>query len=127
MVFGNDYPTKDGTPIRDYIHVVDLAKAHVKAINRLIDRKQDQPLETYNLGTGNGFSVMEVIESFERVSGLKLNYETVGRREGDVPQLFAATDLVYQKMGWKAELGLDQMIDSAWRWEQKYRKNNATN
>jgi UDP-glucose 4-epimerase len=127
MVFGNDYPTKDGTPIRDYIHVVDLAKAHVKAINRLIDRKQDQPLETYNLGTGNGFSVMEVIESFERVSGLKLNYETVGRREGDVPQLFAATDLVYQKMGWKAELGLDQMIDSAWRLEQKYRKNNATN
>ena len=126
MVYGNDYLTKDGTPIRDYIHVVDLAKAHVKAINRLIDHKQEQPLETYNLGTGNGFSVMEVIESFERVSGLKLNYEIVGRREGDVPQLFAATDLAYQKMGWKAELGLDEMIDSAWCWEQKYRKHNTS-
>ncbi|MDG1285822.1 MAG: GDP-mannose 4,6-dehydratase, partial [Flavobacteriaceae bacterium] len=121
MVYGNDYPTKDGTPIRDYIHVVDLAKAHVKAINRLIDGKQEKPLETYNLGTGNGFSVMEVIESFERVSGLKINYEIVGRREGDVPQLFAATDLAHQKLVWKAELGLDEMIDSAWQWEQKYR------
>ena len=121
MVFGNDYDTTDGTPIRDYIHVVDLAKAHVKALYRLIENKQEQALQTFNLGTGNGFSVMEVIESFERVSGIKLNYEIVGRRPGDVPQLFAATDLAHQKLGWKAELGLDEMIDSAWRWEQKYR------
>jgi len=121
MVFGNDYDTRDGTPIRDYIHVVDLAKAHVKALDRLIENKQENSLETFNLGTGNGFSVMEVIESFERISGLRLNYEIVDRREGDVPQLFASTDLAYQKLGWKAELGLDEMIDSAWRWEQKYR------
>ena len=121
MVFGNDYDTRDGTPIRDYIHVVDLAKAHVKALDRLIENKQENSLETFNLGTGNGFSVMEVIESFERVSGLKLNYEIVGRRQGDVPQLFASTELAQQKLGWKAELGLDEMIDSAWRWEQKYR------
>jgi UDP-glucose 4-epimerase len=121
MVFGNDYDTIDGTPIRDYIHVVDLAKAHVKALYRLIENKQEHSLETFNLGTGNGFSVMEVIESFERVSGLKLNYEIVGRRQGDVPQLFASTELAQQKLGWKAELGLDEMIDSAWRWEQKYR------
>lgn len=124
-VFGNDYPTKDGTPIRDYIHVVDLAKAHVKAVERLMHYKPEHPLEIYNLGTGNGYSVMEVIESFERVSGLKLNYDIVDRRPGDVPQLFAATDLAYQKLGWKAELGLDQMIESAWRWEQKYRAGNA--
>ena len=121
MVFGNDYDTRDGTPIRDYIHVVDLAKAHVKALDRLIENKQENSLETFNLGTGNGFSVMEVIESFERISGLRLNYEIVDRREGDVPQLFASTDLAYQKLGWKAELGLDEMIDSAWRWEQKHR------
>ena len=121
MVFGNDYDTRDGTPIRDYIHVVDLAKAHVKALDRLIENKQENSLEIFNLGTGNGFSVMEVIESFERISGLRLNYEIVDRREGDVPQLFASTDLAYQKLGWKAKLGLDEMIDSAWRWEQKHR------
>lgn len=121
MVFGNDYPTKDGTPIRDYIHVVDLAKAHVMAVDRLTQNKQEQPLEIYNLGTGNGYSVMEVIKSFERVSGQKLNYDIVDRREGDVPVLYAATDLAFKKLGWKAELGLDEMIDSSWRWEQQYR------
>ena len=126
LVFGNDYPTKDGTPIRDYIHVVDLAKAHVKALNRLVDNKQEQPLETYNLGTGVGYSVMDVIESFERVSGLKLNYEIVDRRQGDVTALYAATNLAFEKLGWKSELELDEMIDSAWRWEQFYR-NISTN
>jgi UDP-glucose 4-epimerase len=126
MVFGNDYPTNDGTPIRDYVHVVDIAKAHVNALNRLIKQKQEQPLEIYNLGTGNGFSVMEMIESFERVSNSKIKYEILDRREGDVPKLFAGTDLAFQKLGWKAELGLDDMINSAWYWEQKYRKNNST-
>ena len=122
MVFGNDYPTKDGTPIRDYIHVVDLAKAHVKAVERSIKEKQEKPFEVFNLGTGNGFSVMDIIESFERVSQSKLNYQITKRREGDVPRLFAATDLAYQKLGWKPEKGLDQMIGSAWKWEQEYRK-----
>lgn len=126
MVFGNDYPTNDGTPIRDYVHVVDIAKAHVNALNRLIKQKQEQPLEIYNLGTGNGFSVMEMIESFERVSNSKIKYEILDRREGDVPKLFAGTDLAFQKLGWKAELGLDDMINSAWYWEKKYRKNNTT-
>ena len=123
-VFGNNYPTKDGTPVRDYIHVVDLAKAHIKALIRLIENKQEKPLEIYNLGTGNGFSVLEVIKSFERISGLKLNYEIVIRREGDVPELFAATDLAFKKLGWKAELGLDEMVKSAWKWEQNYRNHN---
>jgi len=121
MVFGDDYPTKDGTPIRDYIHVVDLAKAHVQAVQRLIKQEQEQSFEIYNLGTGNGFSVLDVIKAFERVSGQKLNYQIVDRREGDVTELYASTDLAFQKLGWKAELGLDEMIESAWRWEQKYR------
>lgn len=125
MVFGKDYDTRDGTPIRDYIHVVDLAQAHVKALQRLIDNHQETALEIYNLGTGNGFTVMEVIQSFERISGLKLNYEIVGRREGDVPELYAATDLAEQKLGWKAKRGLDEMIASAWHWEQKYRQQNT--
>ena len=123
MVFGNDYPTKDGTPIRDYIHVVDLAKAHVKALKRLLKQDQEQPLEIYNLGTGNGFSVLDVIQSFDRVSNTKLKYEITDRRDGDVPKLYAATDLALEKLGWKAEKGLDEMIDSSWRWEQKYRNN----
>ena len=121
-VFGNDYPTKDGTPIRDYIHVVDLAKAHVVAVKRLLNNESEAPLEYFNLGTGNGYSVMDVINSFERVSRSKLNYEIAGRRDGDVPKLYAATDLAREKLGWKAERELDEMIDSSWTWEQKYRK-----
>lgn len=121
-VFGNDYPTKDGTPIRDYIHVVDLAKAHVVAAKRLLNKQSEAPLECFNLGTGNGYSVMDVINSFERVSKAKLNYEIAERRDGDVPKLFAATDLAKEKLGWQAERGLDEMIESSWTWEQKYRK-----
>lgn len=124
LVFGNDYPTKDGTPIRDYIHVVDLAKAHVKALNRLLENKQDRPLEIYNLGTGKGFSVLEIIEAFERVTKSKLNFEITSRRKGDVSELYTATDLANQKLGWKAELGLDEMIESAWQWEKMFRGNH---
>ena len=121
MVYGNDYPTKDGTPIRDYIHVVDLAKAHVIAVKRLIDKKQETAFETFNLGTGNGFSVLDVIHTFESVTNSKLNYEIVGRREGDVPELYASTDLAREKLGWTAAIGLDEMIRSSWNWEQKLR------
>ncbi len=126
MVYGNDYPTKDGTPIRDYIHVVDLAEAHVKAVKRLINNEQEKQLEIFNLGTGNGYSVMEVIKSFESVTGLKLNYEITKRREGDVPKLYAATDLAKEKLGWRAKRKLDEMISSSWKWEQNLRKEQTS-
>lgn len=122
MVYGNDYPTKDGTPIRDYIHVVDLAKAHVLAVKRIIKREQEQPFEIFNLGTGNGFSVLDVINSFEEVTNSKLNYEITERRPGDVPQLYAATDLAKEKLGWIANKSLNEMISSSWNWEQKLRQ-----
>lgn len=122
MVYGNDYPTKDGTPIRDYIHVVDLAKAHVIAVKRLIAKKQETAFETFNLGTGNGFSVLDVIHTFESVTNSKLNYEIVERRAGDVPELYASTDLAKEKLGWTADIGLDEMIRSSWNWEQKLRE-----
>ena len=121
MVYGNDYPTKDGTPIRDYIHVVDLAKAHVIAIKRLINKEQEQSLEFFNLGTGIGYSVLDVIKSFESVTNSKLNYEITGRRDGDVPQLYASTDLAKEKLGWSAERELNDMISSSWKWEQNLR------
>ena len=122
MVFGNDYPTKDGTPIRDYIHVEDLADAHVKAVKRLLNKKQETSLEIINLGTGNGFSVLEVIKTFEEVSKKNLNYEIVERRAGDVPKLYADAKLAEKKLNWKAERTLDEMIKSSWVWEQKARK-----
>lgn len=125
MVYGNDYPTKDGTPIRDYIHVVDLAKAHVIAINRLIDKKQETPLETFNLGTGIGYSVLDIIKTFETVSNSKLKYEITERRFGDVPELYASTDLATEKLGWKATKSLKEMINSSWKWEQKLRAENT--
>ena len=121
MVYGNDYPTKDGTPIRDYIHVVDLAKAHVLAIKRLLNKDQEQSLEFFNLGTGVGYSVLDVINSFESVTNSKLNYEITARRDGDVPQLYASTDLAKEKLGWSADRELNDMISSSWTWEQNLR------
>jgi len=120
-VYGNDYPTKDGTQIRDYIHVVDLAKAHVKALKRQLDNKQEKNFEIFNLGTGNGYSVLEVIKTFEEVSKMKLNFEIVQRRDGDVPKLYANANLAEEKFNWKAESDLKEMIASAWKWEQKVR------
>lgn len=120
-VFGDDYPTPDGTCIRDYIHVVDLAKAHVVALNRLIQGKNKENYETFNLGTGKGSSVLEVVESFERVSGNKLNYKIVSRREGDITAAYADTTLANDELGWKAKLSLDDALRSAWNWEQKVR------
>lgn len=123
-VFGNDYPTPDGTCIRDYIHVVDLAKAHVIALERLLNNKNKGNYETFNLGTGKGSSVLEVINAFEKVSGKKLNYKIVGRREGDIVSAYADTKKANEELGWKAALSLDDAMRSAWKWEQVVRKRN---
>ncbi|WP_010518614.1 UDP-glucose 4-epimerase GalE [Croceivirga radicis] len=120
-VFGDDYPTNDGTCIRDYIHVVDLAKAHVAALQRLITEKNDTNYEIFNLGTGKGSSVLEVINSFEKVSGEKLNYRIAPRREGDVIQAYADTRRANEVLGWKAKSSLDEAMSSAWQWEKKVR------
>lgn len=124
-VFGNDYDTPDGTPIRDYIHVVDLAKAHVVAVKRMVDKKMKKNLEFFNLGTGTGHGVLDVIRSFEKVSGLKLNYKIVGRRAGDVEKVWADPTYSNQELGWKAERSLDDMMASAWKWEQYYRNEKS--
>ncbi len=120
-VYGNDYPTPDGTAIRDYIHVVDLAKAHVIALQRLLNKKNETKVETFNLGTGTGSSVLEVIETFEKVSGNKLPYKIVGRREGDVISAYASTEKANEVLGWKAQSTLEEAMASAWKWEQKVR------
>ena len=117
-IFGNDYNTPDGTAIRDYIHVVDLAQSHVAALERFINEKNTKPLETYNIGTGNGFSVLEIIRAFEKVSGKKLNYQIVDRRAGDIEKIWADTTLANRALQWKAQSGIDEMMASAWRWEQ---------
>ncbi|MCF6294296.1 MAG: UDP-glucose 4-epimerase GalE [Flavobacteriaceae bacterium] len=123
-VFGDDYPTLDGTCIRDYIHVVDLAKAHVVALQRLINRTNKFNYETFNVGTGTGSSVLEVIKSFEKVSGQKLNYKITNRRSGDIISAYADTTKANNELGWKAKLTLDDAMQSAWKWEQQIRKNN---
>jgi UDP-glucose 4-epimerase len=120
-VFGNDYNTPDGSAIRDYINVVDLAKAHVTAIKRLLNKKNKKNLETFNLGTGRGVSVLEVINAFEKATGVKLKYKFVGRREGDVEKVFADTHFANVELGWKAGKGLEETLLSAWNWEKKIR------
>jgi len=120
-VFGDDYQTPDGSAIRDYINVVDLAKAHVVAISRMLNGKQKSSYEVFNLGTGIGVSVFEVIKSFEKVSGQKLNYKVAGRREGDVEKVFADPAFANNELGWKAEASLDETLLSAWNWEKKLR------
>ena len=120
-VFGGDYETPDGTCVRDYIHVVDLAKAHVIALERLLEDKNLENYEVFNLGTGKGSSVLEAIHSFDRVSGKKLKYQIVGRREGDITAAYADTTRANDVLGWKTELSLDDAMASAWKWEQKIR------
>lgn len=121
-VFGNDYPTSDGTNVRDYIHVVDLAEAHVVALERILESKSTDAYEVFNLGTGKGSSVLEVIQSFERVSGKKISYEIGARREGDVIAAYADTTKANTVLGWKTKRSLDEAISSAWKWEQKVRE-----
>ena len=117
-VFGSDYDTPDGTAIRDYIHVVDLAKAHLIAVERMLGGKSKLKLEIFNLGTGTGYSVLDVIKSFEKVTGEKLNYKIVPRRPGDVEKVWANTQFANDELGWKAEKTLDEMMLSAWNWEK---------
>lgn len=121
-VFGNDYNTPDGSCIRDYLHVVDLAKAHVIAVKRLIENKNKKNYEVFNLGTGKGVSVLEAIESFERVSGIKLKYKITGRRAGDIEKIWADPSLANKELGWKTLSSLDEAMKTAWEWEKKVRK-----
>ena len=121
-VFGDDYPTTDGTCIRDYIHVVDLAKAHIIGLKRMTVKDQNKNFEVFNLGTGRGNTVLEVIKTFEKISGLSLNYEISTRRKGDIIKAYADTTKANKVLGWKAELSLEEALISAWRWEKKIRK-----
>lgn len=120
-VYGDDYATPDGTCVRDYIHVVDLAKAHVIAMVRLLEKKNLDKVEVFNLGTGTGSSVLEVIHAFEKVSGQKLPYKIVNRREGDITSAYANTDKANTVLGWKSKFTLEEAMASAWKWEQKIR------
>ncbi|HDR4420544.1 TPA: UDP-glucose 4-epimerase GalE [Bacillus cereus] len=113
-IFGNDYPTKDGTGVRDYIHVVDLAKGHVKALEKVLDTTG---IEAYNLGTGKGYSVLEMVKAFEKVSGKKIPYRVIGRRPGDVAICFADVSKAKRELGWEAEYGLEEMCVDSWRWQ----------
>jgi len=121
-VFGNDYNTPDGSCVRDYLHVVDLAKAHVTAVKRLLEKKNKTAYEVFNLGTGKGVSVLEAIESFERVSGISLNYKITGRREGDIEKIWADPSLANRELGWKTLSSLDEAMRTAWEWEKTLRK-----
>jgi len=120
-VFGDDYNTPDGSCVRDYIHVVDLAKAHLKAVERLIKAENSAKFRVFNVGTGKGNSVLEVVAAFEEVTGEKLNYKIVGRRQGDVVAVYADTQKANEELGWKAEHDLKESLASAWRWEKKVR------
>lgn len=117
-IFGNDYPTPDGTAIRDYIHVVDLAKAHIAALNRLLKNKNKNKCEFFNIGTGKGSSVLEVVNAFENATGKKVNYKIVDRRLGDITAAYADTTLANKELGWKAELGLEKALRSSWKWQE---------
>ena len=121
-VFGDDYPTEDGSCIRDYIHVVDLAKAHVVALERLLKDRNSSQFETFNIGTGKGSSVLEVVNAFEKVTQQKLNYKIVNRREGDVISVYADTKKANDVLGWKAEKSMEESLLSSWNWEKKVRK-----
>jgi UDP-glucose 4-epimerase len=121
-VFGSDYDTRDGSCIRDYIHVMDIANAHTKALQYMLEGKNAAPCEIFNLGSGEGTSVLELIQAFEKVSGQKLNYEMAGRRSGDVVAVYANNDKAKQRLGWQAKFSLDEMMDTAWRWEQELKR-----
>ena len=117
-VFGGDYQTHDGTCVRDYIHVVDLAKAHIAAISRLLSEKNEAKLEVFNIGTGLGYSVLDIISAFEKATNIKINYQIVDRRPGDVEAVYADTTLAEHKLNWKTVLSIEDMMRSAWNWEQ---------
>lgn len=118
-VFGDDYPTSDGTAVRDYIHVVDLAKAHIAALQRLINQNNKQNFEFFNVGSGTGSSVLEVIKAFEKASGKPLNYKIVARREGDITAAYADTTIANKELNWKTERSLEEGLAAAWKWQQQ--------
>ena len=120
-IFGDDYDTPDGTAVRDYINVVDLAKAHVVAINRLLKTKQKAAYEYFNVGTGNGYSVMQLVKTFIEVNGVDLKYQIVGRRAGDIEKIWADTTYANKELGWEAEKTLEETLESAWAWEKNVR------
>ena len=121
-VFGDDYDTPDGSCIRDYIHVVDVARAHVVALDRLLQSNQKDRYEVFNLGTGTGYSVLDLIKTFERSTGLPVRYKVVDRRPGDVVKIYADTSYANQELGWKTEFTLEDMLTSAWAWQQELSK-----
>jgi UDP-glucose 4-epimerase len=121
-VYGNDYDTPDGSCIRDYLHVSDLAKAHVVAVKRLIEKKNKFNYEIFNLGTGNGVSVLEAIHSFEKISGIKLKYKITARRQGDIVKIWADPSLANKELGWRTVYSLDDCMKTAWLWEKQIRK-----
>ena len=123
-IFGNDYDTPDGTCIRDYIYVVDLAKAHVCSMTRVLD-KETEPLEFFNVGTGNGYSTKEIVDSFERATGVKLNWKFGPRREGDIEKIWGNVDKANKILGWKAEANLDDVLATAWKWQVKLREDGV--
>lgn len=118
-VFGTDYPTRDGSCVRDYIHVMDIAHAHTKALQYLINGKNKEAVEVFNLGSGEGVTVLELIAAFERISGRKLNYELGPRRAGDVVAVYADNSKARKLLDWQVQYGLDQMMETAWKWQQK--------
>ena len=120
-VYGNDYNTPDGSCIRDYIYVVDLAKAHVKAVERMISGQSEEQVEVFNLGTGRGLSVLEILHTFMQVTGADVPYEIVGRREGDIEQVWAKPDRANNVLGWTADTPIEEVLQSAWNWEKKLR------
>ncbi|MBR5729331.1 MAG: UDP-glucose 4-epimerase GalE [Prevotella sp.] len=120
-VFGNDYNTPDGTCIRDYIYVVDLAKAHVKAMERVLDTDSDK-IEVFNIGTGTGWSTLQVVEGFEKATGVKLNWKYAPRREGDIEKVWGNVDKANKVLGWKAEANIEDVLRSAWNWQKKLRE-----
>jgi len=124
-VFGTDYDTPDGSCIRDYLHVVDLAKAHVVALKRLLDGDNKNNYEVFNLGTGTGVSVLEAIAAFERATGIKLKYTLTGRRAGDIEKIWADPSLANRELKWKTEISLDEAMETAWRWENKIKKQSS--
>lgn len=121
QIFGSDYDSKDGTAIRDYFHVVDLARAHVLALKRLEENRNKAGFEVFNVGAGQGVTVLEIVKAFEKVSGVKLNYEIVGRRAGDIEKVWADTTLANSELGWSIQSSLEDSLLSAWNWEQRIR------
>ena len=119
-IFGSDYDTRDGSCVRDYIHVSDIANAHTRALQYIIDDRNKSNCEVFNLGTGNGVTVLELINAFEKVSGVKLNYKVGPRRPGDVVSVYANNNRAKTLLGWDTKFDLDAMMDTAWKWEQIY-------